>query len=108
MNKLLLVCAYFLLFPGVAIFYFLLMLVSEIGIGGFELSHLRPSGGPTLGNLVVEISIAVIIGILSALCLAIVRLSDRLLQEQKSIWRWVAATYFVVVPFYFLMPGLPE
>lgn len=75
-------------------------------VGGFALEDLRIFGGPSLANL-IEIPIAAILGVLSAVGLAIMKLFDRI-QEEKSVSRWVIATYGVAVLFYLMMPGLPE
>ena len=98
--------AYFLLVPGLGLFYIALLILGDIRIWGFELGDLRPFGAPSLANL-IEIPIAAAVGIVSAVGLAIMRKAGRI-HRRQSISRWVLATYGLAMMFYILMPGLPE
>ena len=79
---------------------------SDFDIGEFELFDLRLFGSPDLANL-IEVPIAAALGLLSAVGLAIAIQTGRI-REERSVSRWVVATYIAAALFYLLMPVLPH
>lgn len=100
------VIVYFLLFPGLGIFYFALMIFGGINVGRFELEDLRIFGSPSLGNL-VEIPIVGILGLIVALSLFNFQKSHYE-SAVRIRFKVVFYCYICAVVFYLLMPTLPE
>ncbi|WP_091355427.1 hypothetical protein [Amphritea atlantica] len=103
---------YILLFPGLAIFSFNLLLLGGIGFPIefkifdrriHELESFTISGGKSLANL-SEIYVAIIVGL--AACVMLYLNWPKQVAVKK--WSVVWLSYLIVVAVYFLMPALPE
>lgn len=103
---------YFLLFPGLPIFSFSLLLLGGIafpiefevlGRRIYELESLTVSGGKSLANI-VEIFAAMFLGFVACLMLKTNRPKSLFVNKWRVVW----LSYLVVTVVYFLMPALPE
>jgi hypothetical protein len=103
---------YILLFPGLAIFSFNLLVLGKVGFSAeyeffgrrlHELESLTFSAGKSLTNL-SEIYIAIFVG-LAACGMLHFKWPKKIAFKQ---WRVVGLSYLLVVIVYFAMPALPE
>lgn len=104
MSKVKIASGYLLLFPGLGLFYFGLLVIGGMGDPPFELESYRPFGSPSLANL-IEVPLMATFGGIIAVVVRAFRSSGRL---QESVRRVVALTYVVAFLFYLFMPTLPE